>query len=79
MFHLGVWRRCRRTFLSEGGFHPKHYPADEAGSTACAVSQNQMQRRALLNFFRIARSPISSPVRQNAAALLFELVMVDIR
>jgi hypothetical protein len=46
MFHLGFSDAGRKCFLSKGMFHLKHYPADDAGSTACTASQNPQRHRA---------------------------------
>ena len=69
--------------LSNSSFCSKHYRADDAGSTACAVSQNQPRHRTRTRFWSAISlprgSPISSRASQIAAALLFDLGAVDVR
>jgi hypothetical protein len=82
MFHPGFLRCRSQDFLWNGGFHLKHYPADHAGATACSALQIRRaieSVRVRLVIFSTQRSPISSRVSQNAAALLFDLGTVDIR
>jgi hypothetical protein len=63
--------------LLNSRFHLKEYRADDKGSTACSGRASHCARKSLSKFHlpRINRLHAS----QNAAALLFDLGMVDIR
>jgi hypothetical protein len=50
MFLPGGFAMLVADFLSNGEFHLKHYPAVDAGSTACAALQNQQRGRARTGF-----------------------------
>jgi hypothetical protein len=54
-------------------------PPDQQLAPPCKISGAGERQRVLVGICRIGRSPISSRVSQNAAALLFDLGSVDIR
>jgi hypothetical protein len=54
-------------------------PRDQQLAPPCKISGVAERERVLVGICRIARSPFSSRVSQNAAALLFDPETVDIR
>jgi hypothetical protein len=64
-----------------GRFFVEHYPAENAGATACAALQKSVDgtRASSAERGEIDGAQISSRMSQNAAALLFDLCTVGIR
>jgi hypothetical protein len=82
MFHLGVCDAGRVPFFFNGKFHwdsIRRHPPDQQLASPRKIGSALQRAQALAGLCRTGRSPISSPLSQNAAALLFDLGPVDIR
>jgi hypothetical protein len=82
MFHLGFCDLGRGLFF-KGRVPPKTLSGRCPGINSLRRLANfigaRERQKVCARLGRIVRSPISSPVSQNAAALLFDLGTVDIR